>query len=492
MRSFVLRWVLACGAAELVGIGFGALVGQLMTPVVLGPPSFGAKALLLCAAAAIGVVEGSALGLLQGATLRQRLPRLRPREWAMPVVLFAALGWVAGMLRPILGQGTFAEAAAAPSSEPPLAMVLVLASAVGAVAGVLLGFVQWLVLRRHAARSGRWIGANALGWALAMPAIFAGFGIPADDASSSVRLLSGALGGALGGLLLGLATAPFAARLEPWVDESRRALAGKTAVVTGATSGIGFEVAVGVARLGARTILLGHDAQKLDAAQSEIRRRIPTATVECVVCDLSRDASIDSAAAELRERAPAIDLLVHDAAATFDHRVVTEDGVEATVAVDALGPARLTHALDEQLTRGARIVVLTGIYQRRGVIDRSDLHFARRPYSMAAANAQAQRMRVAFVGALAARRADLFVAAVHPGAVRTAAIERAPAWARALAATVARPAFVRAELGALPVLRLLTVSDLPSGRFWNRFGLEEDRASAEEMGVFEDACGVLG
>lgn len=479
---FVGRWVLACGAAELVGIGWGALVGQLVMPLLLAPPSATAKVGLLAAAGSIGVVEGSALGWFQGSTLRRLLPRLRPLEWATPTAIFGTVGWLLGMLGPILGQGEAVPAAASPPPEPPMVVVLLLAAAVGAVAGVFLGLAQWLVLRRHAASSGRWIAASTLGWTFAMPAIFAGFGMPSDDASAMARLACGALGGATGGILLGLATAPFARRLVPWVDESQ-SLAAKIAVVTGATSGIGFEVAVGLARLGARTFLVGRDAKSLDVAADEIRRIAPGALLESVVCDLSRDASIDRAAAELRERAAAVDLLVHDAGATFERRTLTDAGVEATLAVDALGPARLTKALDDRLSARARVVVLTGIYQRRGTIDRGDLHFARRPYSMAAANAQAQRMRLAFVVALASRRPDLFVAAVHPGAVRTRAIERAPAWARALAATLARPAFVRAELGALPVLRLLTMplSGAPSGRFWNRFRLEADRPTDDEV-----------
>lgn len=491
MRPFALRWIAACAAAELVGIGFGALVGNVATPIVLGPPSVVAKLTLFVLTVAIGVVEGSALGLLQGSQLRGMLPRLRAREWAIPTVLFAAVGWALGMFGPILGQGEAATASADAGAEPPLAVVLLLAALVGGAAGALIGLAQWLVLRRHAENATTWIPANALGWTLAMPAIFAGFAVPADDASPLVRLACGALGGLAGGALLGVATLPFARRLQPWVADSA-VLAGKTAVVTGATAGIGFEVAVGLARLGARTVLVGRSPEKLAASVDAVRRAVTGATVDSVVCDLSDEGSIDRAAVELGARVAAIDVLVHDAAATFAARTVTRDGLEATLAVDVLGPARLTQALDERIAPGAHVVVLTGIYQRRGVIDAKDLHFAHRPYSMAAANAQAQRMRLAFVAELARRRPDLFVAAVHPGAVRTSALAHAPAWARLLAATVAAPAFVRAELGALPALRLATAVDVPSGRFWNRFTLAPDVPRKDEVETFATATAPRG
>lgn len=135
----------------------------------------------------------------------------------------------------------------------------------------------------------------------------------------------------------------------------------------------------------------------------------------------------------------------------------------------------------------ARVIVLTGIYHRRGVVDPDDPHFERRPYSMAAANAQAQRARVLFASSLAARRPELFVAAVHPGAVRTAALDRAPLWPRALAATLAAPAFVRPEVGAIPALRLATMprEGIASGRFWDRFTLTPDAPTAAERRAAE-------
>ncbi len=483
MARFGASWVAACATGELVGIGFAGLVGVAVTPLAMGAPSLGGRLVLFGAALAIGVVEGGALGLLQGRVLRSRLPRLRPGEWALPTALFGALGWILGMAGPILGQHETTPETA-PAAEPPLVLVLGLAAAIGAVAGVLLGGIQALTLRRHGARSGTWVLANAVGWALAMPAIFAGFTAPPDGSSGLVRALAAIAGGLGGGALLGLGTLPFARKVVPWVDESAGAatLTGKVAVVTGATSGIGREVAVGLARLGAETILVGRSDAKLAATAAAVRAQTG-AHVHAVRCDLAENASIDAAAARILELAPRVDLLVHDAASTHATRTLTADGREATLAVDALGPARLTAALDGALGAGARVLVLTGVYQRRGAdsLDAEDLAVARPAYTMASANARAQRARLLFVSALAARRPDLFVAAVHPGAVRTAAIASAPAWARALAATLARPAFVRAELGALPVLRLATRADaMPSGRFWDRFTVTDDRPTAGE------------
>ncbi len=134
----------------------------------------------------------------------------------------------------------------------------------------------------------------------------------------------------------------------------------------------------------------------------------------------------------------------------------------------------------------ARVIVLTGIYHRRGVVDPDDPHFERRPYSMAAANAQAQRARVLFASSLAARRPELFVAAVHP-APSARPPSTAPRCGPGARGDPRGPAFVRPEVGAIPALRLATMprEGIASGRFWDRFTLTPDAPTAAERRAAE-------
>lgn len=463
-----MKWIASVAAAEALGIGWAAAIGVFAGPLVAHDPSALTRALVFLLVLSIGLVEGGALSLAQASVLARRLPHLRIGEWAIPTVLFSVVGWGAGM-----GGAAFGDGASASVEEPPVPLVLLLAAAVGAIAGALMGAAQWLVLRHHAQHGARWIALQIPGWALAMAAIFAGFVVPANDASDAVRVAAGLAGGALGGALLGAVTAGFATRVQPWV-EARASLAGKRALVTGASAGIGQAVCRGLLRAGASVTMVSRDAEALDAARRGLAADFPEAELSMATCDLGSHASIDALAAGLDQT---FDLVVHDAGTTSPTRVLTEDGEERTLAVDVLGPMRLTEQL--KLAENARIVVLTGIYQRRGHVDFGDLSFEKRSYELGAANAQAQRLRLLWVDALARRWPARTVVAVHPGAVRTRAITRAPAWARVLAATVARPAFVRAELGALPVLRLL-IDDAVSGRFYDRFALTRDAPTEHE------------
>jgi NAD(P)-dependent dehydrogenase (short-subunit alcohol dehydrogenase family) len=173
---------------------------------------------------------------------------------------------------------------------------------------------------------------------------------------------------------------------------------------------------------------------------------------------------------------------------------MTADGVEATLALDAVGPFLLTTLLRELLeSTGGRVIALTGIYQRKGQIDIADLHLTHRAYDWVAANNQAQQARWLVTSELARRAPRLIAVSVRPGAVLTAAQARLPRVARVLVHTLARPVFVRAEVGAIPVLRLAAHPNLErvTGRFFNRCELAPDVADRALARRFWDACEQL-
>ncbi len=469
-----------------MGIGTAAGAAVVINTLVGEPRSLGSRLLTLATFAVAGAVEGGALAAFQWRVLRTRLPRLRAGEWVGVTVALAVAGWIVGMTPSL-----FTNQEAAVSEEPSLPFVLLFAAVAGAGAGLCFGAAQWFVLRRHAERSVRWIWIHVPAWALAMAAIFLGASLPTARSSGWFIALTGVAGGVLGGLLLGAVTGLVARELQPWVDEQYWSLHGQVCAVTGANSGIGQEISLGLARLGASVLLLCRRPAEGERVRRSILARQPGADVSVVACDVADFGSIRRAAAQLLSEWRHLDVLVHNAGATFSQRTVTADGIEATLAVDVVGPFLLTALLRQRLEacRG-RVITLTGIYQRKRRVDTNDLHFAHRPYDWLVANNQAQRGRWLFMSELARRAPRLMTAAVHPGAVLTGAQARLPLVARALIRTAARPAFVRAEVGAIPVLRLAAHPDLQhmTGRFFDRCHVAPDAADPALAQTFWAAC----
>jgi hypothetical protein len=207
------RWITACTLGELIGIGVAGATAVGLQRAFGDPRSWAGRLGLLAVMGAVGAIEGAALAGFQWRVLRERLPRLRAAEWMTPTVAVAVAGWVLGMAGPIFtaGEGD------APSPEPGLPFVLLIAAAIGAGAGACFGAAQWWVLRRHAEAALRWVPIHAAGWAAAMAAIFLGASLPSARWPMAAVILSGAAGGVLGGFLLGVITGLVARSLAPRV-----------------------------------------------------------------------------------------------------------------------------------------------------------------------------------------------------------------------------------------------------------------------------------
>ena len=325
-RIFYRRWIAACTVGELAGIGAATVAGVTLVGALGEPQSLQARLLVLAVFAAVGAVEGGALAALQWRVMRDRLPRLRVGEWVLVTVGVAVIGWIVGMTPSLF----LSEPASATSGEPGLAAVLSMAAAAGGGAGFCFGAAQWFILRRHAERASRWIWVHIPAWALAMAAIFLGASLPTAQWVWWQVTLSGVAGGVLGGLVLGLVTGPVACGLTPWVAEAHWSLRGAVCAVTGANSGLGQEIALGLARLGASVVLLCRRASEGEPVRRRVLMAVPDADVSVVTCDLSDLASVRRAADSLLTDRTRLDVLVHNAGATFPRRTVTADGVEAT------------------------------------------------------------------------------------------------------------------------------------------------------------------
>jgi hypothetical protein len=210
MMPFYRRWILACTAGELVGIGVATAAALAINSLMGEPQSVGARLSTLGVFAAVGALEGGALAGFQWSVLRARLPRLRAGEWVGVTVALAVAGWLIGMTPSL-----FINNDAAPHVESGLGFVLIAAALAGAVAGLCFGLVQWLVLRRYARHASRWIWIHVPAWALALSAIFLGASVPDANSPAWVIAVSGVAGGVLGGLLLGAVTGLVARTLQP-------------------------------------------------------------------------------------------------------------------------------------------------------------------------------------------------------------------------------------------------------------------------------------
>ena len=173
--SLWLRWVIANAWGEALGLSAVLLIGfGVLGPRLEGMAGAGPALLAIGAGMLLGIWEGTVLGVAQGATLRRRLTKLSLRTWVIATVAGAVVAWGLGMLPSTLMSAD--QSSGSSPAEMPEALTYLLAAVMGAVAGVVLSLAQWIVLRRHVDRAGRWLPANALAWALGMPLIFAGMG----------------------------------------------------------------------------------------------------------------------------------------------------------------------------------------------------------------------------------------------------------------------------------------------------------------------------
>jgi NAD(P)-dependent dehydrogenase (short-subunit alcohol dehydrogenase family) len=199
-------------------------------------------------------------------------------------------------------------------------------------------------------------------------------------------------------------------------------MSGKTCVVTGANSGIGLEIARGLAAGGARVKMIARDRERGESARDDVARSTKNPDVELLVCDLSSQSQICLLAAAILDHCSRIDVLVNNAGLTLGKRVLTEDGIETTFAVNHLAPFMLTNLLRDRLveSRPARIVTVASDAHRGGRIDFADPS-GERGYSAWQAYSQSKLANILFTRELSRRLMGTGVTAtcLHPGVVRT-------------------------------------------------------------------------
>jgi NAD(P)-dependent dehydrogenase (short-subunit alcohol dehydrogenase family) len=261
---------------------------------------------------------------------------------------------------------------------------------------------------------------------------------------------------------------------------------GKTVVITGATSGIGLEAAVGLARDGARVVLVGRNPGKTATVVEEVRKRSGSAAVESLLCDFSSQESIRKLAGDLRARCEKIDVLVNNAGGVYSRRTLTGDRIESTFAVNHLGYFLLTNLMTDLLVKSApaRVVNVASVAHYRGTLDFDDLGFER-GYQLMKAYSRSKLANVLFTRELARRLSGtgVTVNALHPGTVATGIWNAAPLWVRPVLA-IAKMFMVSPEEGARRIVYLASSPEVAAttGSYF-----EKDRAKKPARLAQDDA-----
>jgi len=210
---------------------------------------------------------------------------------------------------------------------------------------------------------------------------------------------------------------------QSWTVQDMPDLAGRVAVVTGASSGIGYETARGLAERGAHVILACRDDARAQVAMSRIGSSVRMDRVQRMHLDLGSLRSIRTFVDSFGSEHSDLHLLVNNAGVMLVPYGSTEDGFERHMGVNYLGHFALTGLLLDRLlsTPGSRIVSVSSLAHGAGRIDPYDLMGEKRRYSAFAAYARSKLAILLFTQELARRLpvgGPLAVAA-HPGGAAT-------------------------------------------------------------------------
>jgi NAD(P)-dependent dehydrogenase (short-subunit alcohol dehydrogenase family) len=258
----------------------------------------------------------------------------------------------------------------------------------------------------------------------------------------------------------------------------------RVALVTGSTDGIGRHTARQLAAGGLSVIVHGRSKAKVDATIASLQEELPGATFQGVSFDMGTLAGVRRGAEQVLELAPKLHVLVNNAGIFATERVLTADGIEASFAVNYLGPFLLTELLGPRLTDSAeggpasRVINVTSVAHTRGRIHFDDLQLAS-SWTGYAAYAQSKLAQVMHAITLADRHepSKLLAYSLHPGVVMTKLLRQGFGPVQG----------ITPEAGARTSVRLAgaVTEDEPSGSYYSDGVATQPSAAARDASARE-------
>src|SRR5690349_11515084 len=250
---------------------------------------------------------------------------------------------------------------------------------------------------------------------------------------------------------------------------------GRTAVITGSNTGLGFETAAALAAKGAHVVLAVRNVDKGNDAAARIGEQTPGASVAVTPLDLTSLDSIRAAAEALRSQHDTIDLLINNAGVMMTPKSTTKDGFELQFGTNHLGHFAFTGLLLDRLlaVAGSRVVTVSSVGHRI----MADIHFDdlqwEHSYNRVAAYGQAKLANLLFTYELQRRLAShgtTIAAAAHPGFSDTELMRNLPGPVESVFRVIAPLITQDAAHGALPQLRAATDPSVQGGQYYGPSG----------------------
>jgi NAD(P)-dependent dehydrogenase (short-subunit alcohol dehydrogenase family) len=270
-------------------------------------------------------------------------------------------------------------------------------------------------------------------------------------------------------------------------------------LVTGGSSGIGRETALGLARLGAQVTIVGRDPVRTREAVGWIKEKSGNIEIDSLLGDFSSLTEVRRVAAEYRAAHDRLDVLVNNAGAWFGTYGETQDGIEQTWAVNHLSYFLLTHELLGLLKAApkARIVNVASAMHTSGKIEFSP----DKRYNSLKAYARSKLGNVLFTNALARRLqgTGITVNALHPGAVATNIAKDMRGLLKVINRTLQALFFITPEQGALTSIHVASSPEVEgvTGCYFDKSRLAKSSAASRDEALQESVwklsagqCGI--
>ena len=265
-------------------------------------------------------------------------------------------------------------------------------------------------------------------------------------------------------------------KITRWNTENIPNQKGKVVVVTGSSSGIGYEAARVLVNKNAEVVIAVRNQQKGDAALNKIKSQNSNADVKVMLLDLANLKSIKTFADNYKKKYTKLDLLINNAGVMMPPYGKTKDGFELQFGTNHLGHFALTAHLFDLIrnTPNARIVNVSSSAHNWGNIDFNDLTWENRKYKTGRSYGDSKIANLYFTYELQKRlgvkNSNPIVTAAHPGWTATE-LQRHSGVFRFLNNFLAMPI----EQGTLPTLRAATDKNAKSGDYFGPDGFREMR-----------------